>query len=262
MMKKQIYSALAAVALTGALAVPAAAQNVAIVNGKPVPTARVDALMQQLARAGRAVSPEMAGQIKEEVIAREIFMQEASRLGLDASEDFKVQMELTRQTILIRELFGIYQKNNPVTDAEIKAEYDKFAAANSGKEYRARHILVEKEDQAKAIIASLKKGAKFEDLAKKQSKDPGSGANGGDLDWAGAGSYVQEFSDAMVKLAKGKITETPVKSQFGWHVIRLDDVREAQLPKLDDVKPQIAQQLTQQKLMKYQEELRAKAKIE
>jgi peptidyl-prolyl cis-trans isomerase C len=262
MMKKPIYSALAAAALLSALALPAAAQNVAIVNGKPVPTSRVDALAQQLARAGRPVSPEMMGQIKDEVIARELFAQEAQKLGLDATDDFKAQMELTRQAILIRELFTQFQKNNPVTDAEVKAEYDKFVAANSGKEYRARHILVEKEEQAKAIIASLKKGAKFEDLAKKQSKDPGSGANGGDLDWAGASSYVKEFSDAMVKLAKGKITETPVKSQFGWHVIRLDDVREAQLPKLEEVKPQIAQQLTQQKLMKYQEDLRAKAKIE
>ncbi len=261
-MKKQIFSALAAATLLSALAVPAAAQNVAIVNGKPVPMARVDALAQQLARAGRPVTPEMMGQIKDEVIARELFMQEAQKLGLDASEDFKAQMELTRQAILIRELFANFQKTNPVTDAEIKAEYDKFAAANSGKEYRARHILVEKEEQAKAIIASLKKGAKFEDIAKKQSKDPGSGANGGDLDWASAGSYVKEFSEAMVKLGKGKTTETPVKSQFGYHVIRLDDVREAQLPKLEDVKPQIAQQLGQQKLMKYQEELRAKAKIE
>lgn len=261
-MKKQIFSALATATLLSALAVPAAAQNVAIVNGKPVPMARVDALAQQLARAGRPVTPEMMGQIKDEVIARELFMQEAQKLGLDASEDFKAQMELTRQAILIRELFATFQKNNPVTDAEIKAEYDKFAAANSGKEYRARHILVEKEDQAKAIIASLKKGAKFEDIAKKQSKDPGSGANGGDLDWASAGSYVKEFSEAMVKLGKGKTTEAPVKSQFGYHIIRLDDVRDAQLPKLEDVKPQIAQQLGQQKLMKYQEELRAKAKIE
>ena len=261
-MKKPLFSALAAATLLSALAVPALAQNIAIVNGKPVPTARADALAQQLSRAGRPVTPEMMGQIKDEVIARELFTQEAQKLGLDASDDFKAQMELTRQAILIRELFANFQKTNPVTDAEIKAEYDKFAAANSGKEYRARHILVEKEEQAKAIIASLKKGAKFEDLAKKQSKDPGSGANGGDLDWAGAGSYVKEFSDAMVKLAKGKYTETPVKSQFGYHVIRLDDVREAQLPKLEDVKSQIAQQLGQQKLMKYQEDLRAKAKIE
>jgi peptidyl-prolyl cis-trans isomerase C len=262
MMKAKIYSAMAATSLSLALCLPAVAQNVAIVNGKPVPMSRVDALAQQLARSGRPVSPEMMGQLKEEVIARELFMQEAKRLGLDATEDFKSQMELTRQAILIRELFASYQKNNPVTDADIQAEYDKFVAANSGKEYRARHILVEKEEQAKAIIASLKKGGKFEDIAKKQSKDPGSGANGGDLDWASASSYVKEFSDAMVKLTKGKTTDMPVKSQFGWHVIRLDDVREAQLPKLEELKQQIGQQLQQQKLMKFQEDLRAKAKIE
>jgi peptidyl-prolyl cis-trans isomerase C len=204
----------------------------------------------------------MSGQIKDEVISREIFMQEAQKRGLDATDDFKAQMELARQTLLIRELFTEYQKANPVTDAEIKAEYDKFAAANGGKEYKARHILVEKEDEAKAIIASLKKGGKFEEIAKKQSKDPGSGAKGGDLDWANANSYVPEFSGALVKLNKGQTTDVPVKSQFGYHIIRLDDVRAAQLPKLDDVKPQIAQQLAQVKMSKFQEELRAKAKIE
>jgi peptidyl-prolyl cis-trans isomerase C len=227
-----------------------------------VPTARVDVLKAQLAKSGRPVGAEMDGQLKDEVIAREIFMQEAQKRGLDATDDFKQQMELARQTLLIRELFADYQKANPVTDAEIKAEYDKFAAANSGKEYHARHILVENEAQAKAIIAQLKKGAKFEDLAKKESKDPGSGANGGDLDWANAGSYVPEFSQALVKLKKGETTATPVKTQFGWHVIRLDDVRDAQLPKLEDVKPQIAQELQKQKLAKFQEDLRAKAKIE
>lgn len=262
MMKKQFLTALAAAALMSVLAAPVAAQNVAIVNGKPVPTSRVEALAQQVARSGRPVTPEMQAQLKDEVIAREIFMQEAQKLGLDASDDFKTQFELARQAILIRELFGDFQKKNPVTDADIKAEYDKFAAANGGKEYRARHILVEKEAEAKAIIASLKKGGKFEDIAKKSSKDPGSGANGGDLDWASAGSYVKEFSEAMTKLAKGKMTETPVKTQFGYHVIRLDDIREAQLPKLEDVKPQISQQLQQQKLVKFQEELRAKAKVE
>ena len=171
-------------------------------------------------------------------------------------------MELARQTILISELFTDYQKNNPVTDAEIQAEYDKFGAANGGKEYKASHILVEKEADAKAIIASLKKGAKFEDLAKKQSKDPGSAAKGGDLDCANPASYVNEFTEALLKLEKGKTTETPVKSQFGWHVIRLVDVRQAELPKLEDVKPQVAQQLQQQKLVKFQEDLRAKAKVE
>jgi peptidyl-prolyl cis-trans isomerase C len=238
------------------------AQNVAIVNGKPVPKARVDVLAAQLTKAGRPVTPEMQGQLKDEVIAREVFMQEAQKRGLDATDDFKAQLELARQTLLIRELFADYQKNNPVSDEEIKSEYDKFAAANGGKEYRARHILVEKEDEAKAIIASLKKGAKFEDIAKKQSKDPGSGANGGDLDWANAASYVPEFSSALVKLKKGQTTDVPVKTQFGWHVIRLEDVRQAQLPKLEEVKPQIAQQLQQQKLAKFQEDLRGKAKIE
>ena len=197
-----------------------------------------------------------------QVIAREIFMQEAKKRGLDASEEYKTQLELARQTILIRELFADFQKKNPVTDAEIQGEYDKFVAANGGKEYRARHILVETEDQAKALIADIQKNGKFEELAKKHSKDPGSGANGGDLDWANAGSFVPEFSNAMVKLAKGEMTDEPVKSQFGWHIIRVDDVRDAQLPKFEEVKPQIAQQLQQQKMGKFQEDLRSKAKVQ
>ena len=260
-MKKQMMFAAVAVAVA-TVSLGASAQNVAIVNGKAVPKARVEALAQQLARSGRPVTPDIEAQIKEEVIAREIFMQEAQKRGLDATDDYKGQLELARQTILIRELFADYQKNNPVTDADIKAEYDKFVAANGGKEYRARHILVEKEEQAKAILASLKKGGKFEDIAKKQSKDPGSGANGGDLDWASAGNFVKEFSDAMVALKKGQTTDAPVKSQFGFHIIRLDDVREAQLPKFEEVKPQIAQQMQQTKMSEFQQNLRSKAKVE
>ncbi len=261
MNKHPIGRTLATLLLAGAN-MATTAQNIAIVNGKAVPKSRADALAQQVARSGRPVTPDMEAQIKEEVIAREIFMQEAQSRGLDASDDFKNQIELARQTILIRQLFADFQEKNPVTDADIKAEYDKFVAANGGKEYRARHILVETEAQANAVIASLKKGAKFEDLAKKQSKDPGSGANGGDLDWAAPGNFVKEFSDAMVALKKGQYTQTPVKSQFGFHVIRLDDEREAQLPKLDEVKPQIAQQLQQQRLANFQQEMRAKAKVE
>ena len=238
------------------------AQNLAIVNGKAVPKSRLDSLAQQVAKSGRPVTPEMQAQLRDEVIAREVFIQEAEKQGLSASEDFKVQMELARQTILIRALFADYQKKNPVTDAELKGEYDKFAAANGGKEYKARHILVEKEAEAKAIIASLKKGGKFEDIAKKQSKDPGSGAKGGDLDWANPGSYVPEFSEALSKLNKGQLTDTPVKTQFGYHVIRVDDIRTAQLPDFEQVKPQIAQQMEQQRLGAFQEDLRKKAKVE
>ena len=260
MKKQMIWTAVAAAAFA-ALSMGANAQNIAIVNGKAVPTSRAEALAQQVARSGRPITPEVEAQIKEEVIAREIFMQEAQKRGLDATPEYKSQIELARQTILIRELFAEFQKTSAVTDADVQAEYDKFVAANGGKEYRARHILVETQAQADAILASLKKGGKFEDIAKKQSKDPGSGANGGDLDWAAPGNYVKEFSDAMVALNKGQVS-APVQSQFGFHIIRLDDVREAQLPALEDVKPQIVQQMTQQRLATFQQELRAKAKVE
>ena len=261
-MRKQFFAATAIASLLALGSQGAFAQNLAIVNGKAVPKARLDALAQQVTKSGRPVTPEMEGQLREEVIAREVFMQEAERLGLSGSEDFKAQMELARQTLLIRELFASYQKKNPVSDADLKAEYDKFAATNGGKEYKARHILVEKEADAKAVIASLKKGGKFEDIAKKQSKDPVSGAKGGDLDWANPASYVPEFTAALLKLDKGQMTDLPVKSQFGYHVIRLDDIRAAQLPAFEDVKPQIAQQMLQQKMAAFQEELRKKAKVE
>jgi peptidyl-prolyl cis-trans isomerase C len=256
---KHVYTV---VALAAALTAPAWAQNLAIVNGKPVPLARVTALQQQVERSGRPVDEAMLAQLKEEIIAREIFMQEAEKRGLKTSKDYKAQVELATQTILIRELFADFQRKNPVSDAELKADYDKFTAANGGQEFRARHILVETEDEAKAAIASIKKGAKFEDVAKKQSKDPGSGANGGDLDWATAASFVPEFSQAMVKLAKGQMTDAPVKSQFGWHIIQVDDTRQAQLPSFEELKPQIAQQKQQQKLNDFQESLRKKAKVQ
>jgi len=154
-MKKQMLAA----ALVALLAAPAFAQNIAVVNGKPVPTARLNALKAQIEKSGRPVTDEMLGQLKDEVIAREIFMQEARKRGLDASDEYKNQLELARQTILIRELFADFQKKNPVTDVEIQGEYDKFVAANGGKEYHARHILVETEDQAKALIADIQKTA-------------------------------------------------------------------------------------------------------
>ena len=260
-MKKQLLL-VAAAAMLAFGSQSAFAQNVAIVNGKAVPKTRLDALAQQVAKSGRPVTPEMQSQLREEVIAREVFMQEAEKSGVAASDDFKMQMELARQTIMIRSLFADYQQKNKVTDAELKAEYDKFAATNGGKEYKARHILVEKEADAKAIIASIKKGGKFEDIAKKQSKDPGSGANGGDLDWANPGSYVPEFTAAMTKMTKGQMTDSPVKTQFGYHIIRVDDIREAKIPGFDELRPQIAQQIEQQRLGAYQQGLREKAKVE
>lgn len=261
-MKKNFLATLAAATLVAGLSGMALAQNIAIVNGKAIPKERMDALAQEAAQMGRPVGPEAQGQMREELILREMLAQEAVARGLDATEDYRIQAEMNRQRLLIRQLVLDHMAKNPVTDAEIQAEYDRFVAANQGKEYKARHILVEKEAQAKDVVSQLKKGAKFEALAKKLSKDPGSGANGGELDWSNPGGFVKEFSDAMVALAKGKYTETPVKSQFGFHIIRLDDVRQPALPKLEEVKPQIAQQLRQQRLAKLQDDLRAKARIE
>ena len=261
-MKKHLLLTTAAAVLMTLGVQSAMAQNLAIVNGKAVPKARLELLTQQVAKSGKPITPEMQAQIREEVITREVFVQEAEKQGLATTDDFKGQMELARQSIMIRALFADYQAKNPVTDADMKAEYDKFAAANGGKEYKVSHILVDKEADAIAIIASLKKGGKFADIAKKQSKDTGSGAKGGELDWANPSSYVPEFSEALLKLSKGQTSDTPVKSQFGFHIIRIDDIRNAELPAYEQVKPQIAQQMEQQKLATFQQELRAKAKVE
>jgi peptidyl-prolyl cis-trans isomerase C len=263
-MKQISLAASAAVVSLAALLMPmaASAQNIAVVNGKPVPKARVDLLLQQAARGGQQVTPEMQGQARDQVVLREIFVQEAIKRGMAASPDYAAQMELARQSILIRELFEDYKKKNPVSDEVAKAEYDKFKAQATGTEYRARHILVEKEEDAKGLIAQIKAGAKFEDLAKKHSKDPGSGENGGDLDFAKAESYVPEFGGALAKLKKGEMTEAPVKTQFGYHIIRLEDSRDATFPAFDDVKAQLKQRLEQVTMQRYQDELRAKAKTD
>ncbi|MEY8874893.1 MAG: peptidylprolyl isomerase [Leptothrix sp. (in: b-proteobacteria)] len=261
---RTVVRAASVVTLAAALLPLAAqAQNVAIVNGKAVPKARYESFMTQVTKQGQQPrTPELERQVKDELVLREIFVQEAEKRGLQGSEEYRTQMDIARQSLLIRELFNDFQKKNPVTDAEVAAEYDKAKATAGEKEFHAKHILVEKEEEAKALIEQLKGGAKFEELAKASSKDPGSAPNGGDLDWAAPGNYVPEFSQAMVKLEKGKFTEVAVKSQFGYHIIMLDDVRDAQFPSLDEVKPQLLQRLQQQKVGKFRDDLRAKAKTD
>lgn len=251
---------LAAVALLP-IASAALAQNAAVVNNKPIPKQKVDDFVAALAAQGRPDTPELRAAVREELIARELFVQEAEKKGLTRNADVQRQLDNVRQDILIRALIRDHLKANPIKDDEIKAEYDKIRQQAGDKEYHARHILVEKEDEAKDIIAQLKKGAKFEELAKK-SKDTGSAQSGGDLDWNTPQTFVKEFSDAMVKLEKGKFTETPVKTQFGYHVIRLDDVREAKAPPLEQVRPQIQQELERHRVQALQQTLRAKAKIQ
>ena len=261
-MKKQVLIATALASLLSLGASAALAQNVAIVNGKAVPKARLEALSQQFQSTGRPVTPEVQDQMRQHLIALEVFSQEADKLGLSSSDDFKAQMELARQNVLANQLIKDFEKKNAITDDLLKAEYDKFAAANGGKEIKARHILVDKEADAVAIIASLKKGGKFDDIAKKRSKDTGSGAKGGDLDWANPTSYVPEFSAALLKLNKGQLTDKPVKTQFGFHIIRVDDTRDIKLPSFDEVKPQIADQMKQDRRGNFQRDLLGKAKVE
>ena len=237
------------------------AQNAAVVNSKPITTQKVDDFVAMLVAQGQPDTPELRAAVREELIARELFTQEAERKGLPRNTEVQNQLAVVRQDILIRALIRDYLKENPISDAELASAYESFKKDNSAQEYRARHILVETEDEAKKLLAELKNGAAFETLAK-ASKDPGSGQQGGDLGWNTADTFVKEFSDAMVALEKGKLAEAPVQSQFGWHVIRLDDVREAEAPPLEQVGPQLRQQIERQRLQSLQQSLRAKAKIE
>jgi peptidyl-prolyl cis-trans isomerase C len=249
-------------AMTAMVALPSFAQNVATVNGKPISAAKVDQVVKQVVAQGKATdSPQLREAIKKDLIGREVLIQEADKQGIGTRPEVKNSIDNARQSIIINAMLADYIKKNPVKDADIKAEYDKFKAQAGDKEYHARHILVGTEDEAKAIIAKLKGGAKFEELAK-QSKDPGSAGNGGDLDWASPANFVPEFSKAMTSLQKGAITETPVKTQYGYHVIKLEDSRPAKIPPLEEVKQQVAEQLQQRKLAAFREQLMAKAKIQ
>ena len=239
----------------------ALAQNLAKVNGVAIPMTRVDAMIKEMASQGRADNPQLRQAIREELINREIMMQEASKTGLAKLPDVETQLEFARQNVLVRAYIQDYFKRNAITDAQVAAEYNKIKQELGEKEYRTRHILVKTEDIAKGIIAKLKGGGKFEDLAK-ASEDPGSKDKGGDLDWATPATFVPEFTEAMIKLKKGEFTDKPVKSQFGYHVIRLDDVRDTQLPSMEEAKPRIMEVLQRNQFEKMLADLRTKATIE
>ncbi|MCB1956308.1 MAG: peptidylprolyl isomerase [Rhodocyclaceae bacterium] len=259
---KHVAATLAlALATTVGSQVALAAATIVTVNGQAIPQARADALINEQKAQGQQVTPQMEGAVKEELVRREVLAQEARKQGLEKKADIQAQMELAKQAILIRAYLQDFIAKNPVTDADLQSEYDTIKGRLGNKEYKVRHILVEKEDDAKAIITKLQTGEKFEDLAK-QSTDPGSKDKGGDLGWANPGMFVKPFSDAMVGLEKGKFTGTPVKSDFGYHVILLEDVRDLQAPPFEQVKGQLSQRLQQQKVEKHLLELRGKAKVE
>ena len=255
---------LAAALLVGALiSAPAMAAGKAFVtvNGVAIPQNLADTFIAEQKAQGAPDSPELKNAVREELIRRELLIQEAKKAGIDKRADVSAQADAARQAIFIRAFVQDYLKKNPISDEQLKAEYDKIKAHLGNTEYKSRHILVQKEEDAKAIIDNLKKGAKFEELAK-QSIDPGSKENGGDLGWASAANFVKPFSEALVALNKGKYTETPVKTDFGYHVILLEDSRPMNPPSFDELKPRLLQQAQGQQINKMLEGLRAKAKIE
>jgi len=235
---------------------------VATVNGTAIPRSRLDFMMQQQMARGGNDSPETRNLMRDNLIARELITQEAQKSGVAKSADVQVKLDYARQQVLIDAFIEDYVKKNPVSDADVQKEYDRAKAQTGDKEYKARHILVETEDEAKKLIADLKKGAKFDELATRNSKDPGSAQRGGDLDWNVPATFDRQFSDAMVKLEKGKYTETPVRTRFGFHIIQLEDVRPSKFITLAEARPRIQQMLVQNKIEELIKGLRAKAKIE
>ena len=235
----------------------------ATVNGTAISQSRVDLLVKQGTSQGQPDSPEMRKKIIDQLSMQVLISQEAVKKGIDKNPDVSDQIDLTRQAILTNAFVQDYMKSSPVTDDMVKAEYEKIKAQMTGNEYKARHILVDTEAEAKDIIAKLKKNPKaFESLAKAKSKDTGSKASGGDLGWFDPRAMVPEFGAAVAKLTKGQFTQEPVKSQFGYHVILLEDSRPKMIPPLDQVKPQLQKQVQQQNLQKLFDDMKAKAKIE
>jgi len=255
---------MAALALPTAFAQAPAAPKAApaapkAAEGKALyPQAQFDIVLKDRMAQGQQDTPELRAAVREELNTRELLAREARKKGMDKNAEVKTQMDLASQTVLVRAFVADWVKNNPVPDAELRKEYDGIKAQIGDREYKVAHILVETEADAKDVIVELQKGAKFADLAKARSKDPGSKDRGGDLDWNAPANFVKPFADAMVKAEKGKFTPQPVQTQFGWHVILVEDVREAKVPSFDEVKPQLAQRLQAQHLDKYFRELRAK----
>ena len=255
----------AALAILSALAVnPAFAddQAAATVNGVSIPQSRVDMRVKIATSQGQADTPELRRAVRDDLISLEVLAQEAKKKGLNKDPEVIQQIELADQSVLVSAFVQDYAKNHPISDDQLKQEYDKLKVNLGSKEYKARHILVDSEAEAKSIIAQLGKKGNFDKIAKAKSKDAGSADKGGELDWAVPSNFVPPFASALTSLKKGAYTKEPVKSQYGWHVIKLDDVRDLKMPSFEELRPQIQQRLQQQSIQEYVADLRAKAKIE
>ena len=250
-------------AATPAATAPAADPNkpLAVVNGKPIPALYGELVKREMMQ-GQPDSPQVDARVRESLVNLELLSNAALDKKLDKDPTLAAMLDIRRRDQLAKAYLEDYIKSHPVTDAEVQQAYDKAKAGPLEPEYHARHILVKTEAEAKKLIAQLDKGAKFDDLAKKYSKDPGSAKNGGLLDWSDRRAFVPEFSNALAGLKKGETTKAPVKTQFGYHIIRLDDTRQPTLPPLDAVKPEIVKQLQQERVRDAITAVRAGAKIE
>ena len=231
------------------------------VNGHVIPAALIDMIVKSQTAGGTPDTPALRSDIREQLINLTLVADEAVRLGLDKQPDVAAQLEVQRQQVLVRAFQQNYVKNTQVDETKLRAEYDKVRGELGESEYKAQHVLVKTEDEAKKIVAELDKGASMDKIAQEQSLDTGSKEGGGHLDWAAPQSYVKPFSEAMVALKKGEYTKVPVQSQFGWHVIKLEDTRALKAPGFDDVKENLRQSRVQQDFGGVVRDLRAKAKI-
>jgi peptidyl-prolyl cis-trans isomerase C len=259
--KLLVLACLAAFTQTGMAAnTPVNNPTVLVVNGTAIDAIQADIVRMDLQQRKRPASDE---NVRNFLIDNELMAQEAIQRGLDKSPEVKALLDLQRKDILGKALVDDVIKRAPISEERIKAEYEQIKARTGTLEYHPRHILVQDEKLAKDLLAKLraKKPAKFEDLAKQHSKDS-SAQSGGALGWLSANNLVPEFASAMTTLKKGELSKTPVKTQFGWHIIKLDDMRKIDFPDLDKVRNRIGGQLAQQDLRKYLTELRATAKID
>lgn len=264
-MRVMKFSQLAIVGVFGLLtmtATQAQASAVATVNGVVIPQSRLELMVQANAAQGQPDTPEMRKALRENLITEEIIAQEAKKKGLDKDPDVVMQVEIQQQQVLVRAFQVDYIKNNAVNDDTLRKEYEILKLQMGDKEYKPRHILVETEGEAKAIIADLKKGSDFSKIAAEKSLDDGSKVNGGELDWSPTAAYVRPFAEALAELEKGKMTEVPVHTSFGWHIIKLDDIRDMEIPSFEDIKMNMQQRVLQREFAEVVQELRNAAKVE
>ncbi|NYT23106.1 peptidylprolyl isomerase [Alcaligenaceae bacterium] len=248
---------IAVLAAACALAFPLHAKDIATVNGQAISEEQLNRFVTLLVEQGAQDSPELREQVKQEMVHRLVAVQAAQKAGIDKRPAVEQELELARQGILVRALIADHLEKNPVTDEKIQAEYDKIKASQGDRqEYKVRHILVQEQKEAEDLLAQIKaKKVTFEDAATQHSIDPGSGKNGGDLGWGPASNYVPEFAEAVEKLKKGATADAPVQTQFGWHIIQVEDERPVEFPALDDVKPQLEEMMRQQQVVEFQRKL-------